>query len=218
MVLVSINVCCYEVKRLVWANYQLHKLINYTNKKGIKTELLICSELDAKEFEQFPKHKLYPCKQGELIGNKRNILLKHSKGDYICIVDDDDFQCKYRIKMCLELFEYLPKDVHIITLNRLFCYNIKERRSYYVTCESEGALFFRRKIIDDGRRFGTQQIGEGLELAKGLRMYLENDNLIIIAIQHSSNTSYKNYEANLGDIDDILDEHEKILINELIEE
>lgn len=212
MVKVSINVCFHNLRFLLWCQYQLQKLITYTNSKGISTELLICSECPEKYFEHYPKHTFVPCKEGETIGNKRNMLLERSKGQYICIVDSDDLQFKYRIKLQLELFERLPKDVTLTTTNRLMCYNISERRSYYVTCEAEGALFFKRTDA----RFGTEQIGEGLALAKGKRIYFENDHYLIIALQHSANTSYKNFDMNLGDIDEYLDENEKELIKELI--
>lgn len=216
--LVSINLCCYDTKRLPWVNYQLWKVMKYSNKKKIRMELLICSEIDPKLFEHFPKHKFIPCREGELIGVKRNLLLEASRGEYICVFDDDDWYPHYRIKLCLELMEMLPPDVDLITTNRLFCYNIAQGRSYYVTCESESALFFKRKIYyEEDRTFGTQQIGEGLALAKGKRIYFENDHVMIIALQHSSNTSEKNTDMNLGKIDDILDPHEMELLETLIE-
>lgn len=216
--LVSINMCFHNTKFLAFANHQLRKLIYHTQKKGdARCELLICSECPKGLFEHYPKHKFIECRQGETIGNKRNMLLEASKGDYICIVDSDDLQMKYRIKLQLELLEMLStKNCSIVTTNRLFCYNIAQNRSYYVTCEAEGALMFSRKLVDEGRRFGTEQVGEGLALAKEQRIYFENDHYMMIALQHGDNTTTKDFADDYGNIDDLLDETEKELIKDLI--
>lgn len=215
---VSINLVFHNPRFIAWCNSQLHKVINYSNRNGITTELIICSELDPKLFEHYPKHKYLRCKDGEDVGVKRNMCLEASRGRFICCWDQDDWYAKYRLKLCLELFEQLPPDVLAITTNKIFCYDLIKKTSYYVSCESESALFFKRILWKQkGRRFGTYlKKGEGNALIDGENMYVNNEYLMVIALRHNENTSdIPDITKDLGNIDDITNEEEKELLKDL---
>lgn len=218
---VSINVIFHNIRFLAWCASQLYKVISYSNKQGITTELIIVSECDQKLFEHYPKHKYIRCKEKEHIGVKRNMALEASRGRFICCFDSDDWFPKYRIKLCLELFEQLPSDVLAITTNRIFTYDIINKRSYYINCESESALFFKRALWKlKGKRFGTEGVkGEGNALINGgdVKLYIQNEYMMIIALRHSENTTtVPETKKDLGPIDEFLNDEEKYLLNHIL--
>lgn len=92
----------------------------YSRKKHLVNLLKVLRPQKTKDVEI-----LIEADNGQMsIGEKRNILLRDAKGDYICYIDDDDMVPSYYVEKILQAISYKPD-----------------------CCSLKGEVFFKRKNV-----------------------------------------------------------------------
>ena len=204
--MVSLCLPCHLTKFLPWADHQIRKMTDYLEKKEMIYEVLICTELPQEQFKDFIAHTFIPVPKGTNVGRKRNILCDNAKLAFIAMMDQDDWYADYRLYRQVQIC--CKYNVKIVSLNRMFCYDVPSRRSYYVTSGSESCLLAHRDVFIKNR-FEEVAVSEGMGIGCGFDTFVENDNILMIAISHGNNSTFRmNENMNLGNINEHLDAFE----------
>lgn len=100
-------------------------------------------------------------KQFQTLGEKRNFLLDHARGDIVCFLDDDDLLLPWHLRQIADLFLAYPCDA--IRFSRAIAYTRAERSIAWGSAPINVAV--RRKVAP---RFSSRSTGEDQDFRASL--------------------------------------------------
>jgi len=126
------------------------------------------------------------------LGELRNISIEKSKGEYLCIWDDDDWYHDQRIELQVKALQKTYKSVCLLT--NLLIFDSLSGIAYYSFARLwEGSMLFKRDIFDQGLQYYALDKGEDTALLARLlsrkMIYPLVEPNIYLYIYHGKNIS-----------------------------
>lgn len=83
------------------------------------------------QLKRFPEVEVvkHDAGRGMTTGEKRNWLMSHSSGEYLCYVDDDDWLPNY---YCIEMLEAIKQKPDVVTFNGWMTTNGANRKNFEI--------------------------------------------------------------------------------------
>jgi cellulose synthase/poly-beta-1,6-N-acetylglucosamine synthase-like glycosyltransferase len=230
----NISICTPIYNRNKCKELIINNLNNFDYPKD-KLEYIILDDGDDKfiknniELEYF-KNKIYPIKfkyihhnQKEIIGKKRNKLVKLSKYNLIAMMDSDDLYTPQYLKHSLEIMK--QGNYNIVGSNQmLFCYttpNIEDKWLFTgIQCNAkslihEATMIFNKKHFN-AMGFATRENrAEGARMVEGMtdkNVGLTDISKCMLCLCHPNNTIPKDIFKDKNKLDIQLDPKLKELI------
>uniref|UniRef100_A0A6C0JMX9 Glycosyltransferase 2-like domain-containing protein n=1 Tax=viral metagenome TaxID=1070528 RepID=A0A6C0JMX9_9ZZZZ len=125
------------------------------------------------------------------IGEKRNLLVSQSNGDYIAHMDTDDVYFPTYISYSMEVLEREKKDA-VGTADMIFVFPDGKKgamRNPYLSMANEATLVYKKSFWKE-KGFSEQQSSEGIQFLEGRHWKIAHSDIlkVMICICHSSNT------------------------------
>ena len=129
-------------------------------------------------------------------GEKRNQLIRESKGDFVVFVDDDDDVYDYYVQEIIQAIEKNPK-VDCIGINGIISYNGQNHKKWFISKAykhwfEKNDVFYRtpnhispiRKSIAEKVLFPNQHHGEDFAYSLGVFPFLKKEAIIEKPMYH----------------------------------
>lgn len=136
----------------------------------------------------------------ESVGNARNIAIAKSRGDYICVWDDDDWYHSSRLSFQFNSMQTTGKGFNASVLTRLILFDTTTQKAYLSFRYTwENTLLCRKEIILQNQ-YSHVNKGEDTHIVKFLESkrflhHIEDAPFLYIYVYHGENTwDYEHYE------------------------
>lgn len=151
------------------------------------------------------------------LGERRNLSIQHSKGEYICIWDDDDWYHNGRLE--IQLKNLLASSKPAIVLDRLLLFDSISGQSYLSSERFwEGSLLCKKEIFTENTKYTHVDKGEDndfvVKLIKQSKIEKLSAPYLYTYIYHGSNTSDASHFQQLFNAGYKLDHASDLLLRE----